>query len=71
MNTDWRNGLSGIIQKRLERLHAAPPVAVVLPERRKGEPYWSQEIDPDFEQRLEWAEARGWNACLDATAALN
>jgi hypothetical protein len=65
MNTDWRNGLSGIIQKRLERLHAAPPVAVVLPDRKPN-------INRSFEGTdAEWYGNIAWNACLDATAALN
>ena len=41
----------------IRSLYFAPPVAVVLPERKP--------------QRITDAHAEGWNACLDATAALN
>lgn len=54
------------------KLYAQPaPVSVVLPEREEGEPYWSGELDADFEQRLEWAEAKGFNRAIDKVKELN
>lgn len=47
------------------------PVSVVLPEREEGEPYWSGELDADFDQRLEWAEAKGFNRVIDKVKELN
>lgn len=46
-------------------------VDVVLPEREEGEPYWSAELDADFDQRLEWAEAKGFNRAIDKVKELN
>lgn len=49
--------------EELQPLYTASPapVAVVLPERRSHYPGTD----------AEWYQAQGWNACLDATAALN
>jgi hypothetical protein len=47
------------------------PVSVVLPEREEGEPYWSGELDADFDQLLEWAEAKGFNRAIDKVKELN
>lgn len=47
------------------------PVSVVMPEREEAEPYWSGELDADFDQRLEWAEAKGFNRAIDKVKELN
>lgn len=54
-------------------LYTSPhaPVAVVLPEREEEEPYWSAELCPDFEDRLEWAEAKGFNQAIDKVKEMN
>jgi len=54
--------------EEIERLKSLP---VVLPEREEGEPYWSGELDADFDQRLEWAEAKGFNRAIDKVKELN
>ena len=74
---DSKFTLNGLLQKPGATIEGRyftsqpAPVSVVLPEREEGEPYWSGELDADFDQRLEWAEAKGFNRAIDKVKELN